>query len=324
DEIQERQLEILGRGEIHIGHQRAGVFRFGRLVKAPDEAFDARFAVPTHDGRGNLVADHEAKHGGMAREARDIGAQLSQDTANASRVVEEGDVLLPRQPDHDAQVVGHCNVHQPARRKRIDADRIEAGGRDRLEVALDDSVDRELNARAIRPERPVGDATDPEFLITDIQKLAADIRPLHLAMPGRRSPGSGVPVEMLAGEHLVGRERRDPLERCDAHTSSGLTLTLPSRARGASCFPCQSHAVRTIVWRSDICGTQCSVACARRGSATSAAGSPARRAQWMTGTGLPPTASTAVMTSRIEYPRPVPRLTLTLGAPTSRCFTART
>src|SRR5262249_20145698 len=155
-------------------------------------------------------------------------AQLSNDAAHPSSIVEEGDMLLPRQPDHDAQAVGHCNVHQPARRKRIDADRIEAGGRDRLEVALDDSVARELDARAIRPERPVGDATDPEFLVADIEELAVSMRPLQLAVPRRRRLNSGVAVPALSGSDLAGRGQRDPLERCNAHTNSGLTLSSPA------------------------------------------------------------------------------------------------
>src|SRR5262249_48498182 len=317
DKIQKRQLEILGTGETHIGHQCAGIFRLDRFATAPYDPFDARLPVPPpHAGR-NLIADHETKPRRMAGEPRDIGAQITHDAADASRIVAECDVLLPRQPDHDAQAVGRCDVHQPARRQGIDADRIESGDRHRLEIALDDGPGRKLNARRIGPERPIGDAADPEFLVADIQELAAHIRPLHVAMTGHLGLNCGVAVVSLAGRYL-GNGERDPLKRRNAHTSSDLTLSSSSLARGANCFPYQSHAVRTIVRMSDICGVHCSTDWASCGSAISAAGSPARRKPCLSGTGLPPTASTAVMTSRTEYPRPVPRLTLMLAPPASR------
>jgi hypothetical protein len=53
-------------------------------------------------------------------------------------VVEEGDMLFPGQPDHDAQAVPLRNVQEPARWHGVRADGVEAVGRHLGEVARDD------------------------------------------------------------------------------------------------------------------------------------------------------------------------------------------
>jgi hypothetical protein len=71
---------------------------------------------------------------------------------------------------------------------------------------------------------------------------------------------------------------------------------------------CQLQAVRTMVSRSGISGRQPSSAVIRAGSATSCAGSPARRPAVRRRSARPPTRSTAPSTSRTEKPVPTPTL----------------
>ena len=198
-------------------------------------------------------------------------------SAARPRYVEERDVLLPGQPDHHEQAVALRRVEQPARRHRVDAHGVDARGRHRREVAIDDLGARVVAVR-VGPERPVGHALDLELLVPGIQKLAGDARPLHRR---RRDARDGRNTRLWHGAHRV----------------------------------CQRHAVAMIVSRPECCGTQPRKLRLRPGSATSVAGSPARGAASRRGSSRPAIRSTAVTTSRTEKPRPLPRLHATLAPP---------
>jgi hypothetical protein len=71
---------------------------------------------------------------------------------------------------------------------------------------------------------------------------------------------------------------------------------------------CQAQAVRTMASTSVKTGRQPSSAVIRAGSATSSAGSPARRPISRRASSRPPTASTVSSTSRTENPVPTPTL----------------
>ena len=83
-------------------------------------------------------------------------------------------MLLPRQPDHDAQPMAQRRVEDPPRGRGVRANSIDAVRRHRLEIALDPFGRPETVAVACLGERAVGDAPDPEPVVADCEKLAVD------------------------------------------------------------------------------------------------------------------------------------------------------
>ncbi len=101
--------------------------------------------------------------------------------------------------------------------------------------------------------------------------------------------------------------------------ASQSTVTRFYRMPEAACGRCSIHfqAVETISRRVRL-AFHCKRVSARRGSATNAGGSPGRRGQRRSGTGLPVTSSTMAMTSRTEWPRPVPKFAAKDSLPACR------
>src|SRR6185312_7119987 len=89
-------------------------------------------------------------------------------------------------------------------------------------------------------------------------------------------------------------------------------------------FSCQFHAFLTMVSRSEKRGFQPSTFAALLASATRTGGSPARRGPSRKGTGRGEILPTVSITSRTEYPLPVPRFRARLAPPLARCSSART
>ena len=125
-DVEEREVEKLGRREVDVGEEAVGRCGLAFFVEAAEEALDAPLAVPAHDARRNLVAEREGEDGGMIAELADLRGDLAPDGALQRAVVEKRDVLRPRQPDHDAQALARGRVEQVAARRRIGADGVDA------------------------------------------------------------------------------------------------------------------------------------------------------------------------------------------------------
>jgi hypothetical protein len=167
DEVQEGQIQVLGRRVVDVGDEPARVLRLGRAVQPLQETLHRPPAVPPHHRGRDLAADRVAQNRGVAGAGGHGGAHAVLDDDGQPRVIEEGDVLLPRNPDHDPQALPVSRLQQPRRRHGIGADRVETLGRDPLQVALDLLPVVELVAGVIRPEGAVGDPAHPERLAPD-------------------------------------------------------------------------------------------------------------------------------------------------------------
>ena len=111
----------------------------------------------------------------MLRACTDAVADTAFDRPGAAAVVQEGDVLLPGQPDHHEQTLALRRVEEVLGRHGVRADGVDAAGGHRREVRRDLAL-RGVVAVGPRRERPVGDALEVELLVTAEEELALDPR----------------------------------------------------------------------------------------------------------------------------------------------------
>ena len=177
DDVDERQLQVLGRREVDVGDQRTRVLGLDRAHQPRQEGLDLLPAVPAHDGRRDLVAHGVTQHGGVPGAGAHTGAHALLDVVGAATVVEECDVLFPRQAHHHAQTVARGGVEQPGRRHGIAAHRVDAVLLHGREVGFERGVFRVVVAQhrgiGTRTEGAVGHAAQVELGVACEEELAA-------------------------------------------------------------------------------------------------------------------------------------------------------
>ena len=124
----------------------------------------------------------------MAGQEADGVAHALADLARAAFVIEEGDVLLPGQADHDAQAILPRNVEQPARRRCIGANGVQPVGGDQGKVALHARAIVKFVAVFVRFKRSVGNALHPEFLSGIEKKLTKSNGSLEMGHGNQELP----------------------------------------------------------------------------------------------------------------------------------------
>ena len=108
----------------------------------------------------------------MARAGAYAGADALFDVPTSRRVVEKGNMLLPRQAHHDAEPVPVRSVQQPARRHRVCADGIESICRHLSEIALDGFRIAVFFPVLIRTKSAVSYPSNPELGIVGVEKFS--------------------------------------------------------------------------------------------------------------------------------------------------------
>src|SRR5207237_4573950 len=114
-DIDEGKLEILRRGVIDVGDQTPRIRLLRGPVKTLEIALDATMPVPPHDVRGNFISDGITEHCRMFGTLVDAVADSPSDPACPATLIEECEMLLPREPYHYEQAVTMHDVGQPAR-----------------------------------------------------------------------------------------------------------------------------------------------------------------------------------------------------------------
>ena len=170
-QIEEREIEKLGRGKVDVGEQAVGRGRLGIVVQVAQEVLHADAPVPPDDAWRNLVAEREREDCRMVGEFGHAGDNVAPDASREAPVVEKSDVLEPRQAHHDAKAVPRRFVEQVAPRRRIRADGVDAEGRHHPEVFGDALRTGELVAVCVRRKRSVRDAFDEKALAPGAQKF---------------------------------------------------------------------------------------------------------------------------------------------------------
>ena len=169
--VEERQLEVLGGREVDVGEQDVGRRGLGLVVQFAQEALDPALAVPADDGRWNLVAEGGHQHRRVIAQFVDAVDHRAADPAHGLRVVEEGDVLRPRQADHDPKAGLLRQVEDGPAGQGVDPHSVDAERPHLREVGGHLAERRELVATRVRGKRAVGHALGKELFAPGGEEL---------------------------------------------------------------------------------------------------------------------------------------------------------
>ena len=137
DEVEEGQLEVLGRRVVDVGDERRRILVLRRAIEALDEALDPARGRASARSRRDLVADRVAEDRRDAGACADALADAPLDRPRrARRRGRRRAAPTGCRPSREAVLGGQ--VEQPARRHRVDADSVQSGRGHRGEVALHD------------------------------------------------------------------------------------------------------------------------------------------------------------------------------------------
>ena len=98
DEIEERELEVFGRGIVDVRDEGVGIFLRRHAVELFQELLDSPAPVPAHDRSRDLVADRIGEHGRVAGAFTNAAAHAIGDGSHAVRFAQKGDMLFPGDP----------------------------------------------------------------------------------------------------------------------------------------------------------------------------------------------------------------------------------
>ena len=160
DEIKERNIQVLGRWEVGVGHQAVGVRLLGDVHELGQETLDPTHAVPADDIGGDLVADVVSEH------ARVLAAPFGSLTYQGARLTlkalagEKAKMLGPRNIDQSRHSVLVQRVQKPFRRHVVSADGVDANCLHPGKVVFDLIERWEGLAGGVRGKRTVGGPLD--------------------------------------------------------------------------------------------------------------------------------------------------------------------
>ena len=177
DELQEGKPQVLCGRVVHVREKTAGILSPRGSVKPLDVSLHRSGAVPAHDGGRDLVTDRVAEDGRVTGASPHALSDAALDDPGRFLVAQEGDVLRPRQPDHDPKAEPLGSVEKPAWRNRVGTNRVQAVGRDCRQVPLHGRGVVVLTTCRVGPEGAVGHAPDQELLVADVKKLAMHTGP---------------------------------------------------------------------------------------------------------------------------------------------------
>src|SRR5437762_743785 len=86
---------------------------------------------------GDFVPNGVAKEGWMCSTRAHIGTNAPDDIGRAAAIIQEGDVLLPGQADHDVEGVFLSDIEEPAGRRGVGANGVKAAGGNLGKIAAD-------------------------------------------------------------------------------------------------------------------------------------------------------------------------------------------
>src|SRR4029453_18320094 len=122
--------------------------------------------------RRNLISDRKGEHRRMARTGADGTAKLFSDPRDELPIIEETEMLHPGESGNDLQTLSQGFVEEIGGGYSVDADSVDARFAHERKV-LGDTGRLRVVESVTRLERPVRDASDPEFLTSLEEELGA-------------------------------------------------------------------------------------------------------------------------------------------------------
>ena len=163
-DVEEGQIEVLRGWEVDVRQQALGRDFFRVLIEMVKEALDPKPAVPPNDVGWYLVADRKHQDCRVVRKLAHCVADPAPDLSLQSTIVQERDVLRPREAHHHVQAPPGRLVEEVAIGERVEPDRVDAKLGHRPEVVRHCRQGRELDAPGVGRECPVGDTFHEETI----------------------------------------------------------------------------------------------------------------------------------------------------------------
>ena len=177
-DIEKGQLEIFGGRKVHVGEQAVRRKGLAFVIQLAQESFDPRLSVPSHDRRGNLVAQGEHQHRGMMAKLPHSLSDVLANAAGGLRLIQKRDVLRPWNANHEAQAGAGRLVEDRLIGDGIGANRVDAVAPHQCEIGAHLLQGRELLILGIGRKRPVRHSLRNELLPACNQKLPRTLNPL--------------------------------------------------------------------------------------------------------------------------------------------------
>ncbi len=128
--------------------------------------------MPADYRRRDLVTDRKAQHRRVTAAGDHSVADATLDSTQQFAVIEEGYVLFPGKPHHNAKSCLLGLVQKPTRWRHVGANAVEALGRHVREILLNNLRGWELTTILRRAKGSVGNPLDPELFVAHEQELA--------------------------------------------------------------------------------------------------------------------------------------------------------
>jgi len=173
-EVDVGREEILGGRVAGVGVERAGIGLAGDVDEVLDEMDDTADAEPADHGCGDFVTDEVTEDGFVALVFEDGIADGLDDLAADGAVVEELDMLSPRDGNEGADAEFAAEIEEPGGWDVVEADEVDAEGAHHFEVAASLRGVADEAALGIGSEGAVGDAFEEEFLVAVEEEFGAD------------------------------------------------------------------------------------------------------------------------------------------------------
>jgi hypothetical protein len=171
EEVGVLRQEVFRGGKTGVGVEDVGVFALGPVDQFLEELGDALGSEPAHHVAGDLVADEVAEDGGVAAVGVDRRDDGLLDLTPDLPLVEELDVLGPRDGDEAADAVLRAGVEEPPRRHIVDAHEVDARVAHQREVGARFVRRAEMHPLRVGREWSVGRALDEKLAVALEEKL---------------------------------------------------------------------------------------------------------------------------------------------------------
>src|SRR5262249_32274795 len=190
NQIQEAELQILGRGVVHISDEALRIRVFDNPVQSLEVPLDPTAPEPADQGRRDLVAERVAKKSRMPSAGTCTAAHAMLNIRSFFLVDKETNILFCRQTHHYAKAMLLCGVQQRTWRHGVwNAHGVQAVCRHLSEIPPDFFQVMVLVATRIRPKCSIGHTADPKLLLANVQELACHLCPFKSSV-GQHAGGA--------------------------------------------------------------------------------------------------------------------------------------